>query len=72
MILRCFDSWPRPPVSWLTTFVLNARSRSTSIFGAPNVTPHASACCASLMTSATCSSAFDGMQPAIQADAARD
>ena len=41
MILRCFDSWPRPPVSFATTPSLKARSLSRSIFGSPNVMPHA-------------------------------
>jgi len=42
---------------------LKARSLSTSTFGSPNVTPSDAACRASSITFATCSSAFDGMQP---------
>jgi hypothetical protein len=42
---------------------LNVRSLFTSIFGSPKVTPHAEAWLASSSSFATCSSAFDGMQP---------
>ena len=42
---------------------LNSRSLSRSIVGSPNSTPHAAAWRDSSITLATCSSAFDGMQP---------
>ena len=61
---------PTPAVSLSTTPCLKARSLSTSTFGSPNVTPQLPACFASSMTFATCSSAFEGMQPAIETDAA--
>ena len=61
--LRILPTWPTPLVSLSTTPCLNARSLSTSIFGSAKVTPHALAWRASSITLATCSSAFDGMQP---------
>ena len=60
---RLFASSPVPFVSRATTWSLNARSLLRSIAGSPNVMPHASACLASATSFATCSSAFDGMQP---------
>ena len=61
--LRVFAMPLRPPVSLPTTLALCARSLPRSIFGAPNSTPSAAKCAASSITAATCSSAFDGMQP---------
>ena len=61
--LRCLTSCPVPLVSRLTTLFLNSRSLSRSIFGSPNSTPHAFAWRDSSISFATCSSAFDGMQP---------
>jgi hypothetical protein len=43
--------------------VRQARSLSISIFGLPNVMPFGAISPASVITFATCSSAFDGMQP---------
>ena len=51
------------------TLSFHARSASKSIFGLANVTPCAAIASASVSTFATCSSAFDGMQPDIQTDA---
>ena len=45
------------------TFSLRARTLSTSTLGAPKSTPHSAISRASLITLATCSRAFDGMQP---------
>ena len=50
-------------VSRLTTLSLKSRSFARSIFGSPNSTPHAFAWRDSSISLATCSSAFDGMQP---------
>ena len=58
--------WARPPVSLPTTLFLCATSLARSIAGLANVTPSASKCEASSMTAATCSSAFDGMQPTLR------
>ena len=61
--LRCLASCSRPPVSRLTTPFLYSRTLSMSIFGASNVMPASPSSTASVMTLATCRSAFDGMQP---------
>src|SRR6266699_2020012 len=61
--LRCFESTPRPPVSFLTTSSFQARRRETSIFGSPNSTPQFFACCDSAISLATCRSDLEGMHP---------
>ena len=63
LILRALTSCPVPLVSCATTWSLKPRSLPTSIFGAPNDTPQDEAWAASSITLATCSRAFDGMQP---------
>ena len=61
--LAGLDELTGAAVSRLTTSFLKSRSLSRSIFGSPNSTPHAFACRDSSISLATCSSAFDGMQP---------
>ena len=56
----------RPPVSLPTTLFLCATSFAGSTFGAPNSTPTAPKCATSSITAATCSIAFDGMQPTLR------
>jgi hypothetical protein len=46
--------------------VLVARSLSRSMLGAAKLTPQSPMCCASSITPAMCSSAFDGMQPTLR------
>jgi hypothetical protein len=64
--LRIFAIWARPPVSLPTTLSLCAASLARSTDGAPNDTPMSAKCAASSITAATCSSAFDGMQPTLR------
>ena len=56
----------RPPVSRPTTLFLCATSLDGSTLGAPNSTPTAPKCATSSITAATCSIAFDGMQPTLR------
>ena len=64
LIFRFLAKPPKPPVRLLMTLFLRSRSLSSSILGSPKLTPQ-SACIssASETTRATCSSAFEGMQP---------
>ena len=66
LTLRPFAMPARPPVSFLTTLSLCWRRLSTLIFGASNWMPELAMLCASSMTSQTCSSALDGMQPTLR------
>ena len=50
-------------MSWRTTLFFQSRSFTVSTLGSPNAMPCAPISCASSMTRAACSSAFDGMQP---------
>ncbi len=61
--LRIFAICARPPVSLPTTLFLCATSLAASTLGAPKSTPTAPKCATSSITAATCSIAFDGMQP---------
>ena len=61
--LRILAIAARPPVSLPTTFSLCDLSLARSTVGGAKVTPSDSKCFVSSMTAATCSSAFDGMQP---------
>ena len=61
--LRCFESCPNPPVSLATTPSFHPRSLFRSILGSPNSMPQFLACSASSSSLATCSKAFEGMQP---------
>ena len=60
---RCFARPRRPPVSLETTDSFQASSCSRSTFGLPNVIPCSDISCASPITRAAWSSAFEGMQP---------
>ncbi len=64
--LRAFAIPARPPVSLPTTLPFQPRRRSRSNCGAPNTTPCSASAFASSLTAATCSSAFDGMQPTLR------
>ena len=65
--LRIFAIAASPPVSLPTTLSLCARSlRADRPSAAPKLTPIASKCATSSITAATCSSAFDGMQPTLR------
>ena len=64
--LRIFDIPLNPLVNWLTTLSFQSRTLSKSIFGSPNDTPWLDKCFASLITFATCSNAFDGIQPTLR------
>ena len=68
--LRAFARPVRPPVSFLTTLSFQPRSPSMSISGFAYLTPKWPISSASEITLAACSSALDGMQPDVQADAA--
>ena len=61
--LRCLESTPRPPVSFLTTPSFHDRRRARSILGSENSTPQFLAWRDSSINLATCSRAFEGMQP---------
>ena len=61
--LRCLASDSRPPVRRPTTLSFHARTLSMSIVGASKLMPASPSSAASVRTLATCSSAFDGMQP---------
>ena len=61
--LRPFDMPARPPVSLPTTSSLKPRRASRSISGLPKDTPWLLISSASVITLATCSSAFEGIQP---------
>ena len=56
----------RPVVRRFTTESFQARTALSSIAGGPNVTPCAAIASASSMVLATCSSAFEGMQPTLR------
>jgi hypothetical protein len=64
--LRIFAICARPPVSRPTTLFLCATSLAASTVGAPKLTPTLSKCATSSSTAATCSIAFDGMQPTLR------
>ena len=55
-----------PPESLPTTLSRQARNFARSNVGAPKSTPCAASARASSVTAATCSSAFDGMQPTLR------
>ncbi len=61
--LRCRARFFSPPVRRPTTESFHSRSLPASICGAPKRMPCSAIACASSMTRAACSSAFDGMQP---------
>ncbi|MNS71244.1 hypothetical protein D3C72_1046070 [compost metagenome] len=61
--LRILAMAVRPPVSLPTTLFLWPSSLARSTVGAAKLTPRSAKCLTSSMTEATCSSAFDGMQP---------
>ena len=63
---RIFAICASPPVSLATTLFLCATSRARSTLGAPNSTPKAPKCATSSITAATCSIAFEGMQPTLR------
>ena len=70
--LRRLASCLRPPESVAMTFSLRARILSMSSLGGGNSTPQSCrSSSTSAMTRATCSRAFDGMQPRKQAGAAQ-
>ncbi len=64
--LRDFAMPARPPVSLPTTLSFQPRSLTRSTCGAPNAMPCSASDSASSITAATCSSAFDGMQPTLR------
>ena len=64
--LRALAMPARPPVSLPTTLSFQPRSLSRSTCGAPNAMPCSASVFVSSITAATCSSAFDGMQPTLR------
>ena len=65
--LRIFAICARPPVSLPTTLFLCATQLGGDRpCGAPKSTPTAPKCATSSITAATCSIAFDGMQPTLR------
>ena len=66
LTLRCLARPVRPPVSFLTTPSFQPRIAAGSNVGAPKLTPCEPIALASSTTLATCSSAFDGMQPTLR------